>query len=305
MSDKKITDLQLRSSVIGTLNIPADDTIQTYRITAAQLKAYILPAAGIERDRLAAGAVAKLIVASKTGAYTMLDASDDLILGDATSAAFTITLPASSGLGGRVFQFVKTDSSINHVIIDANSSETIGGALAYRLSAQYQTVTIISDGTNWQILASSKQRQICLIQHEVAQNTGGGTANAATWDTRVLNASYGGTGFMALSSNQFTLQPGDYVIDFETSFYNCGATQARLVNVTDTTYTYSTPGFSPGTGSQQDAGVCHGTALLSLSAAKVFKVEMKSIDGYPSAGQGRPANIGPEIYARVKIEKLA
>lgn len=305
MSDKKITDLQLRSSVIGGLNFPADDTIQTYRVTGTQIKDFVLPDNGLPRAKLAAGGVAKLVVSSKTGAYTMVDATDDLVLGDASGGAFTIALPASSGLAGRIFRFVKTDSSVNHVIIDANSSETIGGSLTYRLNAQFQAVSIISDGTNWQILNASKQRQVCLLQDEKTQNTAGGVATANTWETRTLNTSYGGSGFMALSSNQFTLQPGDYLIDFETPFYNCGATQARLTNVTDTTYNYSTPGFSPGTGSQQDVGICHGTALISITASKVFKIEMKSVDGYSPSGQGRPSNLGPEIYARVKIEKLA
>lgn len=41
MSQKKITDLTLRSSVTDELNIPSDDGIQSYRVTAAQLKAYM------------------------------------------------------------------------------------------------------------------------------------------------------------------------------------------------------------------------------------------------------------------------
>ncbi len=41
MANKKITDLVLRSSVSDTCNFPTDDTIQTYRVTAAQLITYI------------------------------------------------------------------------------------------------------------------------------------------------------------------------------------------------------------------------------------------------------------------------
>lgn len=41
MADKKITDLQLRSSITDDVNFPGDDGIQTYRMTAAQLFAYI------------------------------------------------------------------------------------------------------------------------------------------------------------------------------------------------------------------------------------------------------------------------
>lgn len=41
MAQKIITDLQLIDEVTDSLNIPADDTLQTYRFTALQLIAYI------------------------------------------------------------------------------------------------------------------------------------------------------------------------------------------------------------------------------------------------------------------------
>lgn len=47
MADKKITELQLRSGVTDDLNIPSDDGSQSYRITGAQLKAYVLAAGNV------------------------------------------------------------------------------------------------------------------------------------------------------------------------------------------------------------------------------------------------------------------
>lgn len=41
MSNKKITDLQLISTLDDDLNLVGDDTIQTYRFTLAQLKSFI------------------------------------------------------------------------------------------------------------------------------------------------------------------------------------------------------------------------------------------------------------------------
>jgi len=43
MAQKKITDLQLRSDADATINIPVDDASQTWRVTGAQLKAFIVP----------------------------------------------------------------------------------------------------------------------------------------------------------------------------------------------------------------------------------------------------------------------
>ena len=67
MADKKITELQLRDNVSDDVNFPVDDGIQSYRVTAAQIKTYVLSAlsiaTGMIQDlavttlKLAAGAV--------------------------------------------------------------------------------------------------------------------------------------------------------------------------------------------------------------------------------------------------------
>lgn len=52
MAQKKITDLQLRDNVTDTLNFPSDDTIQSYRVTAEQIKNYILANEAILRSMI-------------------------------------------------------------------------------------------------------------------------------------------------------------------------------------------------------------------------------------------------------------
>lgn len=54
MAQKKITDLQLRDEVSDTVNFPGDDGIQTYRMTAEQLKNYVLASENVTRDAIAA-----------------------------------------------------------------------------------------------------------------------------------------------------------------------------------------------------------------------------------------------------------
>jgi hypothetical protein len=91
---------------------------------------------------------------SKSAAYTVT-ASDGIIECDVTSAAFTITLPTAVGIAGRMYAFVKTDTSVNAVTIDGAGAETINGALTKTLSVQYDTLIIYSNGTNWLILHSA------------------------------------------------------------------------------------------------------------------------------------------------------
>jgi hypothetical protein len=90
-------------------------------------------------------------VVTKTGAYTLTD-YDDVVLGDATSAAFTLTLPAAASNTGLEYSIKKIDSSANAVTIDGNASETIDDSTTRVLSSQYDSVTIVSDGTEWWIV---------------------------------------------------------------------------------------------------------------------------------------------------------
>jgi len=89
-------------------------------------------------------------VTTKSAGFTP-SISEHTFLVDATSGAVTATLPTSSGLTGRQYVFIKTDSSGNSVTVDGFGSETINGSLTYVLGAQYKRVTVVSDGTNWYV----------------------------------------------------------------------------------------------------------------------------------------------------------
>lgn len=98
-----------------------------------------------------ASATSNLAVTSKTANYTAVT-TDDVILCDDTSASFTITLFAASGNSGKVLRIKKTNATLaNQVTIDCNASETINGATTTTLNTQGEFITIICDGTNWQI----------------------------------------------------------------------------------------------------------------------------------------------------------
>lgn len=77
--------------------------------------------------------------------------TDGLVLVDATAGAVTMTLPLAASVPGRVFAVKKVDASGNAVTVDGNGSETIDGATTQALSAQYDVLTVASDGTEWWI----------------------------------------------------------------------------------------------------------------------------------------------------------
>ena len=72
---------------------------------------------------------------------------------DASGAPRTITLPTALSARWRKYTIKKIDASANTVTIDAAGAETIDGALTVVLTTQYQSVTIQSNGTGWDIIA--------------------------------------------------------------------------------------------------------------------------------------------------------
>jgi hypothetical protein len=90
----------------------------------------------------------------KTASYT-LGATDYDMLGDATSASFTFTLPPVAGVVGRVYQISKVDGTANIITIDGDSSETIDGVTSKVLSTQWDNLMIHAVNnsfTDWKIL---------------------------------------------------------------------------------------------------------------------------------------------------------
>jgi hypothetical protein len=81
------------------------------------------------------------IVKSVTTTYSA-EATDSTILCNATSAAFTVTLPKAASCKGHVLILKKTDASANAVTIDGNGSETIDGAATASLAAQWNCKSV-------------------------------------------------------------------------------------------------------------------------------------------------------------------
>lgn len=93
-----------------------------------------------------------------TSATTMAT-TDFAILANASSAAFTVTLPAADTPGvcnGMIVFVKKTDSSVNAVAVAAASGDTIEGAPSMSLTKQYDALQLISNGVHeWFLLGNS------------------------------------------------------------------------------------------------------------------------------------------------------
>lgn len=76
-----------------------------------------------------------------------------VVLASASVSQVSINLPdAAASNADRVIIIKKMDATTNRVRINPDGSDTIDGQSDYYLTAQYQSVTLVSDGTNWNIV---------------------------------------------------------------------------------------------------------------------------------------------------------
>ena len=140
MAQKKITDLQLISSLTDSVNIPGDNGIQTYRATMAQFFTYI-------RGKIGGGQT----LITTTG--TTLTTSSSVVEFDASGGDFTQALPAVASFPTGFTFYFKNNETTGVVTLDGNSSEVVEDAVTFKLAPK-QAVICRNTGSKWQFLAS-------------------------------------------------------------------------------------------------------------------------------------------------------
>ncbi len=97
----------------------------------------------------------------QTTTYTTVE-NDVVIPCSAASGAFSVTLLSAASKGGKIYIFKKTDTTSNIVTLDGASSETIEGLPTWELRNPGDWVKIISDGTNWNVIDTTKIEQLAI-----------------------------------------------------------------------------------------------------------------------------------------------
>jgi len=73
----------------------------------------------------------------------------DIVLADASGGAITVTLPSPQA--NAIVNVKKIDSSTNPITIDGNGAN-IDGEASIQITTQYESYTLVSDGSNWWII---------------------------------------------------------------------------------------------------------------------------------------------------------
>lgn len=179
MAQKLITDLQLRSGVTDGISIPADDGIQSYRITGVQIKTYVLAASNVGTTALAALAVTDTKLADNS-------VTTNKILNNAiTLGKLDTTLQAQFVPVGSVLITARATASTGFLMCDgaAVSRTTYAG-----LFAAIGVTHGIGDGVTTFRIPDYRGRFLRMVDGGAAQdpdratrlamNTGGNTGDA-------------------------------------------------------------------------------------------------------------------------------
>ena len=145
-----------------------------------------------------------------------------------------------------------------------------------------------------------------IIADQQVSTTSGGTFTLGAWRTRDLNTEIADPdGIVSISTNQFTLGAGTYLIKWLAPAYKCNSHQTRLYNVTDTaevavgntSWTY-----------QADSSVqtsSSGAARTVITGSKAFTIEHQCEYTSATNGLGVNSNFGTVQFTLVEIFKEA
>ena len=141
------------------------------------------------------------------------------------------------------------------------------------------------------------------IKDVKSANTAGGTFTSGAWRTRDLNVLSGDTGFISLSSNQFTLQPGKYDIYASAPAYVVDRHKIKLRDTTNSTDIII--------GSSEQSLATNAITTIStligqftISAETTFEIQHRCLTTSNTNGFGLASSLSvDEVYTQVKIIK--
>lgn len=140
------------------------------------------------------------------------------------------------------------------------------------------------------------------LQDQKTSGTAGGTFTSGAWQTRTLNTEVIDTIGSTLSSNQFTLPAGTYYLEAVCPTLNTNSSQARLQNVSDSVTTLLGQNSVTGTTA---GGVAIVNGQFTIATTKTFEIQHRCSTTRATDGFGYASGWGVEVYAEVRVWKVA
>ena len=175
-----------------------------------------------------------------------------------------------------------------------------------------------ADGSAGQALTTNASGQLAfasaglftsyaLLCEEKTNDSNGGTATSGSWFAREINTEIADPdGIVSLSSNQFTLQAGNYLLKWQCVNYKTNRCQTRIYDTTNSAvvglgtvvYANTTPAITPASN-----GICRVTP----SGATVYEFQNRVQATLATYGRGVAGEFddSAERYALLEIYKEA
>ena len=143
-----------------------------------------------------------------------------------------------------------------------------------------------------------------IICDQKSQNTDGGTFTSGDWRTRDLNTELADAdGIVSISSNQFTLQAGTYLIEANAPAYKTNRHQIKLRQTSGTAADIVLGTAEYAKDSYQGYTRSFLSTRVTISGATTYEIQHRSEVSMSTYGFGIGANFSTEIYTIVKIFK--
>ena len=230
------------------------------------------------------------------------EAGNDHIIGMNRGGSISETLAfAQMGTGHTQF-----DQNISGTcILEAGDWISVSTSNAYSQRNGAFNFTVVD--LEGQILAATPVQKIAYIKDVKSSGTAGGTFNSGSWQTRDLNTVTGDASIVSLSSNQFTLGPGKYKIEFKAPASRVNSHAAKLRNITDSTdEIIGNMKFGPA--ATENEVTSDGADTIEIFESKTFEIQhycqtTKATNGFGIPGIAGVSGI-PNVFTQVKITKL-
>jgi hypothetical protein len=220
-----------------------------------------------------------------------------MILADTSGGAWTLTLPTAVGNSGKTFRIKKTTSDTSLLTIDPNGSQTIDGLTTDTLIYQNDWIAIVSDNTNWQIVASGKASTWGVLKYAATTNcswsstTGSMSAFAADTDcpTASVSGAASAPGTKIPGMVVSNIKAGTYKVSVNSGFY-AGASTSGAQRCLFEIYDGTSSGGMGRLGENENLGLDYGMALSgifsysSLQASKTFEIRANKEQGDSDCG---------------------
>lgn len=166
------------------------------------------------------------------------------------------------------------------------------------------TFTDVVSGTKTLAELAAGGGSVAVIADQKTSGTNGGSSSVGV-QVRDLNTEVSDPdGIVSISSNQFTLEVGEYFIQAFTPSYLSNHARAIIYNATDSTTIARGPVDYASAGNVGNS-ISPVSAIVTIGSAKAFEIRQYISTATATNGLGVQSGDGnPEIYTEVNIHKL-